>query len=250
MGRAGLLRLLRRRSAELCISTLVAALAFLGLLLTFTGRAQAQAVGVHAYQETASLLVGQSVHARATARAPTIGQVAATRPLTGNQTVLPVIATAHAGKHEWLLVRLPQRPDGSVGWISAAGVRLGRTPWHIVVIRSQRQAVVYDRGRAVRTFWIIVGKPSTPTPAGRFFVAEKLYEGYGVLTGPWALATSAYSNVFQEFDGGPGQVALHGLVGLSGALGTAASHGCIRFGDGDITWLAQRLGAGTPITIL
>jgi lipoprotein-anchoring transpeptidase ErfK/SrfK len=110
--------------------------------------------------------------------------------------------------------------------------------------------VVYDRGRAVRTFWIIVGKPSTPTPAGQFFVAEKLYEGYGVQTGPWALATSAYSNVYQQFDGGPGQVALHGLVGLSDPLGTAASHGCVRFADGDITWLAQRLGAGTPITIL
>jgi lipoprotein-anchoring transpeptidase ErfK/SrfK len=229
---------------------LLAAFAFIGLLLTFTGTAQAQSGGVQAYQRTASLLIGQSVHARPSAHAPTVGQVAATRPLTGNQTVLPVIATAHTGAHEWLLVRLPQRPDGFVGWISAAGVRLARTPWHIVVVRSQRQAVVYDRGRAVRTFWIIVGKPSTPTPAGQFFVAEKLYEGYGVQTGPWALATSAYSNVYQQFDGGPGQVALHGLVGLSDPLGTAASHGCVRFADGDITWLAQRLGAGTPITIL
>ena len=28
--------------------------------------------------------------------------------------------------------------------------------------------------------------------------------------GPYALATSARSNVLQEFEGGPGQIALHG----------------------------------------
>jgi lipoprotein-anchoring transpeptidase ErfK/SrfK len=249
MGRDEWARALLQLSGATLRVKLVAAVAF-ALAATVTGTARAQITGVPPYQRTASLRGGQSIRARPSAHARGIGQVAATRPLTGNQTVLPVIATAHTGTREWLRVRLPQRPDGSVGWIRAAGVRLARTPWHVFVVRSQRQAVVYDRGRAVRTFPIIVGKPSTPTPAGQFFVAEKLYEGYGVQTGPWALATSAYSNVFQEFDGGPGQVALHGVVGLSDPLGTAASHGCIRFADGDITWLAQRLGAGTPITIL
>jgi L,D-transpeptidase catalytic domain len=226
------------------------ALVLIGLLSTFTGAAQAQTMRVAAYERTCSLLIAKTAHGRPSLHAVTVGRVSATRPLTGNQTVLPVIATARAAGRQWLRVRLPQRPDGSTGWITDAGVRLGRTPWHIVVVRSQRRAVVYDRGQAVRAFALIVGKPSTPTPAGQFFVAEKLYEGYGVVTGPWALATSAYSNVYQEFDGGPGQVALHGLVGLSGALGTAASHGCVRFADADITWLAHRLGAGTPISIL
>ena len=226
------------------------ALVLIVLRSIFTDAAQAQTVRVAAYERTCSLLIAKIAHARPSPHAVTVGRVSATRPLTGNQTVLPVIATARVEGRQWLRVRLPQRPDGSSGWITDAGVRLGRTPWHIVVVRSQRRAVVYDRGQAVRAFAIIVGKPSTPTPAGQFFVAEKLYEGYGVVTGPWALATSAYSNVYQEFDGGPGQVALHGLVGLSGALGTAASHGCVRFADADITWLAHRLGAGTPISIL
>ena len=69
------------------------------------------------------------------------------------------------------------------------------------------------------------------------------------MTGPYALATSAYSNVLQEFDGGPGQVALHGLVGLAGSPGQAVSHGCVRFYNQDITWLAEHLTPGTPITI-
>jgi lipoprotein-anchoring transpeptidase ErfK/SrfK len=44
-------------------------------------------------------------------------------------------------------------------------------------------------------------------------------------------------------------VALHGMDGLPGALGSASSHGCIRLSSGAITWLAQRLGAGVPVTV-
>ena len=67
--------------------------------------------------------------------------------------------------------------------------------------------------------------------------------------GPYALATSARSNVFQEFEGGPGQIALHGRNHLSGALGSASSHGCVRLGTAAIVWLARRIGAGTPLVI-
>jgi lipoprotein-anchoring transpeptidase ErfK/SrfK len=55
--------------------------------------------------------------------------------------------------------------------------------------------------------------------------------------------------VLQEFDGGPGQIALHGTDNLSGALGTAASNGCIRLSTRAITWLARRIGSGVPLTI-
>ncbi len=68
--------------------------------------------------------------------------------------------------------------------------------------------------------------------------------------GPYALATSARSNVFQEFEGGPGQIALHGTNNLVGSLGTAASHGCIRLSTRAITWMARRIGAGVPLTIV
>ena len=55
--------------------------------------------------------------------------------------------------------------------------------------------------------------------------------------------------MLQEFEGGPGQIAIHGTNGLSGALGSAASHGCIRLGTSAITWLARRIGGGVPLTI-
>ena len=183
------------------------------------------------------------------AHARKVGLVSGTRPLTGSRTALPVIGQAERRGRRWLRVRLPWRPDGSTGWISAGGVTLGEDPWRVVIDRAARTATIYYRGRVTRRFSVVVGKPSTPTPAGEFFLAEIVYEGYRVVTGPYALATSAYSNVLQEFEGGPGQVAMHGLVGLAGSPGQAVSHGCVRFYNQDITWLAEHLTPGTPITI-
>ena len=108
---------------------------------------------------------------------------------------------------------------------------------------------MYQYGHVMRRFPAIVGTPSTPTPRGRFFIEEALALSPTDHGGPFALATSARSAVLQEFEGGPGQIAMHGTNGLSGALGTAASHGCIRLSTGAITWLARRIGAGVPLTI-
>jgi lipoprotein-anchoring transpeptidase ErfK/SrfK len=108
---------------------------------------------------------------------------------------------------------------------------------------------LYHYGRAEQQFLAVVGKPSTPTPQGEFFVEEALALSSGPAGGPFALATSARSNVLQEFDGGPGQIAIHGTDNLSGDLGTAASHGCIRLSTAAITWIAERIGGGVPVTI-
>ncbi|HEY0390830.1 MAG TPA: L,D-transpeptidase [Solirubrobacterales bacterium] len=114
---------------------------------------------------------------------------------------------------------------------------------------SARRVTIYHGDRARRHFRAVVGKPSTPTPRGSFFIEEALALSSYETGGPFALATSARSNVFQEFEGGPGQIGIHGTNNLTGALGTAASHGCIRLGTRAITWLARRIGAGTPLTI-
>jgi lipoprotein-anchoring transpeptidase ErfK/SrfK len=95
----------------------------------------------------------------------------------------------------------------------------------------------------------VIGKPSTPTPRGAFFIEEGLALSSYETGGPFALATSARSNVFQEFEGGPGQIGIHGTNNLSGAPGSAASHGCVRLRTQAITWLARRIGAGVPLTV-
>ncbi len=179
-----------------------------------------------------------------------IGAVLGRRPLTGQPTVLPVIghATTRRGVH-WLRVMLPGRPNGMKGWIAERATVLRTTRWHLVVSTSNRRVVAYSRGRVVRSFGAIVGKPSTPTPEGQFFVEESVVMLPGSAGGPYALALSARSDVLQQFEGGPGQIAIHGIENLGGTIGTAVSHGCIRLDTEAITWLANRIGPGTPVTI-
>jgi lipoprotein-anchoring transpeptidase ErfK/SrfK len=181
--------------------------------------------------------------------------VKATRPLGHARTVLPVLSrTGDLRGRVWLRVRLPGRAVAgakppATGWISASHTQLRTTPWHIVVNLHARRVIVYKAGHVVRSFAAVVGKPATPTPTGQFFVEEDLSLTKDQVGAPFALATSDRSDVFQEFDGGPGQIALHGLDNVGGQPGTAASHGCVRLADGNITWLAEHTGAGTPVSI-
>ena len=174
----------------------------------------------------------------------------ASRPITGGQTVLPVIGrTTTTDGVRWLRVMVPGRPNGRKGWIAQRGTVLTTTSWHVVVRTSSRRVLVYRRGRLVRSFAAIVGKPSTPTPHGRFFVEESVRMLPGSAGAPFALALSARSNVLQEFEGGPGQIAIHGVANLGGTPGTAISHGCVRLANRSIRWLAARIAPGVPVTI-
>lgn len=178
------------------------------------------------------------------------GEVNEVRPITGERTVLPVVAhrtDSHGA--QWLEVLLPGRPNSHTGWIEAGIVTLSVTDWQIVVHLSTRQVVVYSSGHVVRTFLSIVGKPSTPTPTGHFFVEETVPLGPQGSGAPFALALSARSNALPQFDGGPGQVALHGIANIGGTPGTAVSHGCVRLDTADTTWLGAHISSGVPVTI-
>ncbi len=216
---------------------------------TLTVPAHAAGGSVRAGRPLVVLTQDHAVRARPSAGARWVESVAARRPLTGVRTVLPVLGrTVGRGGARWVHVRLPGRPAGHHGWIRARHTRRSSTEWRLVVTVSTRRVTVYRHGRVARRFSAIVGKSSTPTPTGGFFIEEALALGSQV-GGPYALATSARSNVLQEFEGGPGQIAMHGVNGLSGALGSAASHGCIRLSTDAITWLAGRIGSGIPLTI-
>jgi hypothetical protein len=190
-----------------------------------------------------------------------VGKVWDTTPITGVRTRLPILAygaapgttatgtTTTGSAKRWLLVRLPGRPNGHTGWIQDSFVRIEQMQWHVVVSTWLRRLSVYRGGRFVRSFAVIVGKPSTPTPRGEFFVEEHVGLGARAPGAPLALALSARSSVFQEFDGGPGQIAIHGIDNIGGTLGTAVSHGCIRVSTAAVRWLATRIAAGTPVTI-
>ncbi|HST32070.1 MAG TPA: L,D-transpeptidase [Solirubrobacteraceae bacterium] len=201
-------------------------------------------------QELAVLLSGHAVHRRPRGGSDVLVTVPAVRPITGERTALPVIGHAHSGGGiAWLRVMLPGRPNGSSGWIAKQGTRTTSTGWRITVSLGARRVTVYRHGRAIRRFAAVVGKSSTPTPTGSFFVEETLRMTSGEPGGPYALALSARSDALQEFEGGPGQIALHGRDNLGGVLGAAESHGCVRLATASIDWLARRIGPGVPVRI-
>jgi len=205
---------------------------------------------VQATQELAVLLTAHGAHREPGAGSPQVLFVPADRPITGEQTTLPVIGHATGtGGVQWLQVMLPGRPDGSTGWIAQDGTRELMTGWRILVDLAARRLRVYRDGHTVRTFQAIIGKPSTPTPTGQFFVEETVQMPVGHPGGPYALALSARSNVLQKFEGGPGQIAIHGLEDLGGTLGAAESHGCVRLATASIDWLAAHIDPGTPVKI-
>jgi len=184
-----------------------------------------------------------------------VAVVSATRPITGEPTALPILgqSTDSAGRL-WLRVRLPGRAlrgpqPPPTGWIEATNSHRSSTPWHIVINLSSRQLVVYRDGRRMHTFRAIVGKSSTPTPQGLYFVEEDVRMSPSAPGAPFALALSARSHVYTQFDGGPGQIAIHGLAHLPGQPGAAASHGCVRLATRSIAWLWKHIGAGVPVTI-
>jgi hypothetical protein len=166
-------------------------------------------------------------------------------PLSRQRTSLPVLGRRGA----WLHVLLPGRPNGHSAWIRARAATVTSNPWRIMIrVRSRRLFILQD-GRIVRSFPVVVGKPSTPTPRGHFFVEEALILPPRSPGSPIAYALSARSTVYQEFDGGPGQIAIHGTYGIGGTLGEAESHGCIRMASTALNWMVRRFGTGTPVDI-
>jgi lipoprotein-anchoring transpeptidase ErfK/SrfK len=223
------------------------ALALLAVASTALASSGAAPAAVAPKQQVATLLANHTIYDHPGGKS--VSSISSTRPITGEATTLPVLATRKGRHGKWLLIRYPSRPNGARGWINATGAR----PWfihlHVVVSLSQRRARVYYYGALIKTITVIVGAPSSPTPTGQFFVEENVAEPPSFPGAPYALATSARSNTFSEFDGGPGQIALHGIENLGGRMGTAESHGCVRFTTADITWLAHRAYPGTPVTI-
>jgi lipoprotein-anchoring transpeptidase ErfK/SrfK len=227
-------------------------LAAVCLLGVTAGSAVAAGAPAHigAAQQLAVLSTTHGIHQEPEAGAPQTGLLPARGPITGEPTTVPVIgALTGPDGVRWLRVMLPGRPDGSTGWIAEQGTSETTTNWHLVVNLAARRVQVYSAGHVVRTFQAVVGKPSTPTPTGEFFVQETLQMSPGEAGGPFALALSARSNVLEEFEGGPGQIAIHGRDNLGGTLGAAESHGCIRLATASIDWLATRIGPGIPVTI-
>ena len=149
----------------------------------------------------------------------------------------------------WIQIEVPRRPNGITGWVprSALGT-LHTTNGYLLVDQEHLRATLYRDGRAVFSAPVGVGKPSTVTPKGHFYVLEKLRAVNAPVYGPYALGTSAYAPTLSEWPGG-------GVVGIHGTdepqlIPGRPSHGCVRMRDADAARLWQLISVGTPIDIV
>lgn len=192
-------------------------------------------------------------HVAPVRRLPSRGshRVARIRYLTedGFPEVYPVLRRfTNRGGRTWVRIRIPMRPNGRTGWVrrSALGP-LHRVRTRLVVSRRRLRATLYRSGRPIWRSRIGVGKPSTPTPAGRFWIRERIkVPDPGGIYGPWALGTSAYSSL-SDWPGG-------GVIGIHGTnqpylIPGRPSHGCIRVPNRRLVRLVPLLPIGTPVWI-
>src|SRR5947209_5647167 len=151
---------------------------------------------------------------------------------------------------EWVQIRIPARPNGQTGWVKRGALGNFHTTNTLVVVeRKHLRMSFYVAGRKIWSAPVGVGKASTPTPAGDYWVRERFMviprsSGYY----PYAFGTADYSTL-KDWEGG-GVVGIHGPYGAAAQIPGRISHGCIRLKVSDDFWLGHHIQLGTPLHVV
>jgi lipoprotein-anchoring transpeptidase ErfK/SrfK len=158
-----------------------------------------------------------------------------------------VLAQAVFPDETWFEIRVPGRPNGRTGWVPEESLGdLNVTHKRVVVDEEHLRLSVYVSGRKVFSAPVGVGKASTPTPKGNFWIRER-FRSTDPFYGPYAFGTADYSTLSEWPHGGV--VGIHG-TNLPQLIPGRPSHGCIRLKNADVTRLWQLVGVGTPLTVI
>lgn len=167
----------------------------------------------------------------------------------GAQVLLVRRTYRDRGGRLWVSLQLPIRPNGRQGWVPADTLRFRKNPIRVAINQRARTLTVFRNNRRLYRLDVAVGARATPTPVGRFAVAEFIRTHTpGSFIGPIVFPLTGYSRVLNEYAGGNGRVAVHG-TSAPRLIGTRASHGCIRLRNRDVIRLSRLLRPGTPVVI-
>jgi hypothetical protein len=199
-------------------------------------------------------LIGRVVSASVTARslpsgtAPAVGTFRSTNA-EGAPQVFDLTGTVIDPTGDvWYRALLPMRPNGTSGYIAAGALRVVQTSYRIQVDRERLKLTLWSGCEAVMKVPIGLGKESTPTPNGRYYIIALLKPPIAnSVYGSYAYGLSAFSDVLTDWKGG-GIIGLHGTNDPS-SIGDRRSHGCIRLYNRDIKKLVPLLPLGTPVDI-
>jgi lipoprotein-anchoring transpeptidase ErfK/SrfK len=150
----------------------------------------------------------------------------------------------------WYRVALPTRPNGSTGWTPDTAVSVTKTPLRVFVDLEGRSLRVEEDGQEVFATEVAVGTEENPTPVNGTFVTELIDNvNPDGAYGPYAFGLALHSDTLTEFNGGPGQVGIHG-TNRPELIGERVSSGCVRLSNEDIEALVGlQLPLGVPVFI-
>jgi lipoprotein-anchoring transpeptidase ErfK/SrfK len=148
----------------------------------------------------------------------------------------------------WVRVRAAGIPEDVSGWVPRSSLG-GYTPvrTRLVVDRARLTVTLFRDGRPVFRAGAGIGAPPTPTPAGRFYVRNKLHRYTSPFYGPVAFGTSARSAAASDWPAG-GFVGIHG-TNQPELIPGRVSAGCIRLKNRAIRRLARLMDVGTPVRV-
>ena len=161
----------------------------------------------------------------------------------------PLVVDVLENQGEWMKVLITARPNHTTGWIKADDVTIAATEYRMELDLSTFHLKVFKGADLFIETDVVIGKDSTPTPVGRFFVTEKIKNQTDTgVYGAWILPTNGYSEVLDTFDNGLPQIAFHG-TNQPELVGTKASNGCVRIPNDIVVKIAAAIPAGTPIDV-
>lgn len=149
-------------------------------------------------------------------------------------------------------VLLPTRPNGTYGWIDQSDVNLLRHNHRIRVVLDDFSLTLFDHDQEVFTTTVGVARENAPTPLGIYYTTELLEPTTpDSVYGAFAYGLSGFSDTFVTFNGGPGQLGIHGTNDPE-TIGTNVSSGCIRLHNDDVTRLVEefKVSPGVPVVVI
>jgi lipoprotein-anchoring transpeptidase ErfK/SrfK len=151
----------------------------------------------------------------------------------------------------WLAVVTTELPNRTLGWVDPreSPLRLTRTRKSLELDLSRRRLVLRRGDRVLRRMTVGIGRPSSPTPTGRFAVTDKLAGArFGQYYGCCIIALSAHQPRLPSGWRGGDRVAIHG-TNDPGSIGVPSSAGCPHARDADLRFLLSRVPLGTPVFV-
>jgi hypothetical protein len=160
----------------------------------------------------------------------------------------PLVFGVVAVRGRWVEVTAEALPNGHFGWAEfGRDVSVEPVQWTLRASLSRRELYAVRDGRIVRRIPVGIGAAASPTPTGRFAIAEKVTGPFGPAFGCCILALTAQQPWLPA--GWNHSITYYVAIHAGSGQGSAVSAGCLHATEADVRWLMRTIPLGTPVRI-